>query len=125
MRAVERLGTPFPWSRKSMEIRLLCTRASMHPTALEAELDLARLLAAEGTSYAELVPAKPAPPAPRASSPAAQDASTADGSMPDGSARDARDGGVHAAAPAPEDEASDDAGADPRADPAANAASAR
>lgn len=57
IRALGRFGA-MPWSRPLLEIRVLCTRAANHPTMAEAEADLARYLAAEG-SYADLVPAKP------------------------------------------------------------------
>jgi len=47
-----------PWSRPIMEIRLLCTRAANRPDQVEAEADLAKLLATE-VSFQVDAPASP------------------------------------------------------------------
>jgi hypothetical protein len=45
-----------PWSRSILEIRLLCRRAANHPDQVEAEADLAKLLASEISFHVDLPP---------------------------------------------------------------------
>lgn len=104
---------PAPWDRTVLQLRAACYRDANDPRAARAEDELAAYLAEE-TSFAALVPPRPAP-APVAPPPAATAAPV------DASADAAADGSVDAASPV---DASVDAAPRPKPRPAARDAAA-